>query len=298
MPSYAYYAFGSAAGLAALSLVSKALVRYRICNSDLVTWGTGAAAGLLGAAICLVLWLPFPSRAIWPLLGVVATVQVATWLVNRAIQEGDLSTVAPLLSIKIPIAALMAFVLLGEVHGSGTYAAVGLAGVGAVLFGVGRPLKAQGGHGTHPAVPVAFACVGAAAFALSDQLAKLGLERSETTGFLVWTLMLRGAFCAAMLVRPTYRRYRVTVYDWALFMAAGALTVAVLGLLYQAFRLSDSVTLTNVILGMRGLFGLLLGATVGRMLRVPLERQPLRIYLLRSVGTGLLLAAMLMVLLS
>jgi uncharacterized membrane protein len=296
VPGYAYYAFGSAVGLATLSLISKALVRYRICNSGLVTWGIGAGAGLVGGVFWGVLRAPFPSQALWPLLGAAAAVQTATWLVNRAIQEGDLSTVVPLLSVKIPIAALMALVLLGETHGVGTYAAVGLAGAGAVLFGVGRPMKAQGGHGMPPAVSILFACAGAATFALSDQLAKLGLDRSGATEFLVWTVMLRGAFCAAMLARPGYRRYRVTALDWGLFLAGGGVTVAVLGSLYEAFRLSDGVTLTNVILGTRGLFGLLLGATLGRLLRVPLEKQPARIYLLRVFGTGLVFAAMLMVL--
>jgi hypothetical protein len=71
-----------------------------------------------------------------------------------------------------------------------------------------------------------------------------------------------------------------------------------LGSLYQAFRVSDSVTLTNVILGMRGLFGLFLGATLGRLLRVPLESQPARIYFLRAFGTGLLFLAILIALTS
>jgi hypothetical protein len=285
-------------GLAARSLVSKSLLRYRICDSGLVTWGIGLAAGLLGGAVWLVLRPPFPWRAVWPILGVVATVQAASWFVNRAIQEGDLSTVAPLLSVKIPMAAVLAFLVLGETYGPATYGAVGLAAAGAVLFGVGRPRPAQGGHGTPPVVAILLACAGAAAFAMADQFAQLGLNRSEGLGFLLWTLMLRGAFCGVMIARPAYRRYRVTGLDWLLFLVGGGVTVGALGSLYQAFRVSDSVTLTNVILGMRGLFGLFLGATLGRLLRVPLESQPARIYFLRAFGTGLLFLAILIALTS
>lgn len=296
MPTYAYYALGSALGVAALSLISKTLVRYRICDSGLVTWGTGAGAGLAAAVVWLVLRVPFPWQALWPLLGVIATVQLAIWLVNRAIQEGDLSAVVPLLSLKIPVAALMAFLVLGETHGLGIYAAVVLAGGGVALFGVGRPMRAQGGHGVHPVVPILFACAGATSFALSDQFAKLGLDRSGAIQILIWSLMLRGVLCAGMLARPHYRRYRIAPIDWGLFGASGVLTVAVLGSLYEAFRLADGVTLTNVILGSRGLFGLILGATFGRVLSVPLEKQPLRIYVFRAAGTGLIFVAILMVL--
>jgi uncharacterized membrane protein len=298
VPSYIYYAIGSAVGFALLSLISKTLLRYRICDAGLVTWGDGVAAGLVAAVVWLVLGGPFPSQALWPLVGVAVAVQAAIWLVNRAIQEGDLSTVVPLLSMKIPLAALMALVLLGETHGPAVYAAVMLSGLGAVLFGVGRPHKARGGHGAHPMVPILFACAGAASFALSDQFAKLGLDHAGAIEFLIWTLMLRGAFCAVMFARPSYRQYRIAAVDWCLFLVSGGLTLAVLGSLYEAFRLSDGVTLANVILGMRGFFGLILGATLGRLLRVPLERQSGRVYLLRTVGTGLLFIAMLVVVLN
>jgi len=295
--TYAYYAFGSAAGLAGLSLIAKTLVRYRICDAGLVTWGMGTGAGVAAGVVWLVLRVPFPTPAVWPLLGVVAAAQMALWAVNRALQEGDLSTVVPLLSLRIPLAAAMAVVFLGETHGLGIYGAVVLSCVGVALFGVGRPLTAQGGHGTRPAVPIVIACAAAAAFALSDQFAKLGLDRSDALDLLIWSLMLRGVFCAAMLARPTYRQYRVALRDWGMFLVSGGLSVAALGCLYEAFHLADGVTLVNVILGTRGLFGLVLGAVLGRVLRVPLEKQPVRIYVLRAVGSGLLFAAVLIVLL-
>ncbi len=297
MVHYAYYAFASAVFLASLSLILKALVRYRICDSGLVTWGMGASAGLVAAVVWLVLRPPFPSQAVWPLLAVVAAVQFGFWALNRALQEGDLSIVVPLLSLRIPLAAAMAVVFLGETHGLGIYSAVLLSCVAVALFGMGRPLKAQGGHGTHPAVPIGFACAGAAAFALSDPFAKLVIDRSGAADLLIWSLMLRGGFCAVMLVRPTYRQYRVAVRDWGMFLLSGGVTVAGLGCLYKAFLLADGVTLVNVILGTRGLFGLLMGAVLGRVLRVPLEKQPVRIYVLRAVASVLLFAALLIVLL-
>lgn len=72
-----------------------------------------------GSAVWVVLRVPFPAPAVWPLLGVVAAAQIAIWAVNRALQEGDLSTVVPLLSLRIPLAAAMAVFFLGETHGPG-----------------------------------------------------------------------------------------------------------------------------------------------------------------------------------
>jgi len=296
MPDFAYYALASAVGLATLSVISKSLVRYRVCDSGLITWGIGMMAGLISGLFLVIRGVAFPSQAVWHLLGTVIAVQLARWLTNRAIQEGDLSTVVPLMGVKIPMAAAMAFVLLGESHGLNVYAAVALACGGVALFGIGRPERAQGGHDAHPVVPILFACGGAASFALSDQFTKLGLDRSSVVQFVTWAVTVRGVLCAAMFVRPKYRKYRIAGKDWALFAAGGALTVAVIACLATAFRLADGVAVVNVLLGARGLFGLLLGATLGKLLSVPIERQPARIYVLRSLGMLMLLAAVLMAL--
>jgi len=50
MPPYVWFAFISATGLAVSGLVAKIMVRYRICNADLVTWSTGLGASI--AAVC------------------------------------------------------------------------------------------------------------------------------------------------------------------------------------------------------------------------------------------------------
>jgi len=295
MPPYVWFAFVGAIGLAASGLVAKIMVRYRICNADLVTWSIGLGASIAALTLWIILRPPFPSLAAWPMFGLVGSLLLAGLFLNRAIQEGDASMVLPLLSMKIPVTALLAFLILDESHTPSVYAAVVLSAGAMALFGLGRQEAAQGGHGRHPVFALALAVLAACVYATADQMAKLALGEYEWLSVALWGHMLLGPFCLAMLFNRHYRQYRVGALDIAVFLCNGFVLVGAVCGLYIAFEAADGVTVPNVILGSRGLFVLAAGYLLRGALKVPMERQPPSVYALRAAGTILFLLAILLV---
>ena len=285
----------SAAAFAVNALIGKMLLRYRICDAGLVTWGTAVAMGLVSLVVLAVTRPPFPIE-VWPLLLALAVVLLsAGWAVTHAMQEGDPSTVAPMLGAKVPITAILAFFVLGEVHSATVYVAVVCAAGAIVCFGLGKQEKAQGSHGLGPAVPIVYACVAAAFYAVADQIAKLCLAHVTSWSLVLWSSLIGSALASLMLTRKVYRQYRVKPVDVLLFLGRGVLLVVAVGLIYIAYELVDGVTIPNVILSVRGFFVLVAGFLLGRVQKTPMEHQPNTIYLARTVGTVLFLVSILLV---
>jgi drug/metabolite transporter (DMT)-like permease len=105
-----------------------------------------------------------------------------------AMQEGDISTVVPLLGLKIPFTAILAFFFLGEVYPTIVYAAVAVAAIAAALFGIGRQAKAQGGHGTHTVVGVLLAASSALMYSIGDIFVKKSLGYIEPLQSILWVM--------------------------------------------------------------------------------------------------------------
>jgi len=285
----------SAAAFACNSLIGKVLLRYRICDAGLVTWGTAAATALVSAVVLSITRPAFPVE-IWPmLLALAAVLLTAGWLVAHALQEGDPSTVTPLLGAKVPLTALLAFFVLGEVHGVLVYVAVLCAAAAIVFFGLGRQEKAQGSHGHGPLVPIVYTCSAAGLYAVADQIAKLCLAHTSSWALVLWSSLTIGLLASPMLLHPHYRQYRVGLPDLLLLLGRGMLLVVTVGLLYIAYGLADGVTIPNVILSARGLLVLVAAFLLGRIQKVPMERQSNAVYVLRAIGTVLFLVSVLLV---
>ncbi|MDK1032611.1 MAG: EamA family transporter [Planctomycetia bacterium] len=298
MADYFLLALAGAICLSVYALMSKAIIRYRICDAGLVTWGMGLGAAIASGAALLFVSAPFPSPALVPLMGMVATALVGHWLLNRGLQEGDASMVVPLVSLKIPITAALAFVVLHEAHSVWIYGAVALSAAGVALFGMGKQEAAQGGHGRRPSFAITLACLASLAYAVSDQFVKLGLDAgNNAVAIILWNNILTGVVCAALLMRPAYRRYKVKALDVLLFLIGGTVFAAAVWFLFTSFERADGVTIPNIVLGCRGFLVLGIGYGLNKVLRVPIERQRGVIYLLRAAGTVLLFLAILIVLL-
>jgi drug/metabolite transporter (DMT)-like permease len=285
----------SAASFAVNSLVGKTLLRYRICNAGLVTWGTALATGLVSLVALVVTRQPFPT-AVWPMLILLSVVLLgAGWLITKAFQEGDASTVAPLMGVKVPITAILAFFVLGEVHAAPVYLAVFSAGAAIALFGLGKQEKAQGGHGLRPSIPIAFACLAATLYAAADQIAKLCMVHTSSWTLVLWSSLTIGLLALPLFMHTHYRQYRVRWPDALLFLLRGVLLILSVGLLYIAYELVDGVTIPNVILSVRGLFVLVVGFLLSRVQKRPMERQSNAVYVARVVGTAFLVVSVLIV---
>ena len=291
MPGYFWVAVGGALALSIGSLLGKAVVRYRICDAGLITWSQGLATAGVAGSLCALLRVPFPRTHWFPLACLAACIILASWLLNHALQEGDASTVVPLMGLKIPLTALLAWVFLGETATARTWSAVACSALAVSLFGVGRQRRTEGGHGYRPVTAIYFVVLSCLLFGASDVIAKRALDGVTPLPLLLWSNVLWAPVAAAMLTRPCYRQYRVTPLDMVLLTMRGVLVLgAVLGL-YSAFRMAGRVILPNVIYGARGFFALVAGYILSKTLRLPMERQSGAVYALRLAGTILLAAA-------
>jgi len=295
MPSHVWLALACACGFACNALLGKILLRYRLCDAGLITWGTWTSAGVFGAIVWVFARPAFPAGAAVPLFALAVCLIVSSWLQNLALQEGDASLVVPVTGIKSPMAALLAWPILGERYGSPVYLAVVLSAMATVAFGLGRQERAQGGRGHHPALALALIASASLGFAFSDQFAKLSLAATVPLGLAVWAPMVTGGLSLPFLFHPHYRQYRIGPLDVLLLCLAGGVLVGSVLALYFAFERAGGVTVPNVILGARGFFVIVVGAALGRLLPIPLERQRWPIYALRALGTALFLGAIVLV---
>ncbi|MBN1558029.1 MAG: hypothetical protein JW951_07775 [Lentisphaerae bacterium] len=295
VPLYVWVALAGALSLTVGSMIGKVLLRYRICDAGLITWGQGLAAATFALILCAVLRLPFPAARVLPVMGVAASFMLAAWLLNHALLEGDASTVVPLVGLKIPITALLAYVWLDEAAGPATWLAVLCSGLAVSLFGAGRQAPAQGGHGYRPVVSIVFVILACFFFALADVIAKRTLDGITPLTLLLWSNALWMPVGGLMLLRPHFRRYRVTPLDIGLLGLRGLCVLGGVFGLYTAFRLADGVIVPNVIYGARGFFALAAGYVLNKTLHRPLERQSNAVYALRLAATLLLAAAVFLV---
>lgn len=102
MPDFVLFAILSAVALGAYSVLIKTLLRYRVCDAGLVTWGLGIATGIISLVVVLAGRQPFPAEVPFLTVILAAIALGGHGLLSRALQDGDASTVVPLLSLKIP----------------------------------------------------------------------------------------------------------------------------------------------------------------------------------------------------
>ncbi len=279
------------------AITAKTIVRFRICSSAYTGWGAGAACGILGLILAAVTRTPFPLESVTPMAGLVVLNVAALWLLNRSIQEGDVSTVMPVMGMKTPFAALLSFLLLGERHGPAVYAAVVLSAIAVLIFGAGRQKKAQGGHSHNPVVAILFALAAALGYCLADLCARTAMQNTTPFTVITWSWIFSGIICGAMLAHPGFRQYRLEKIDLLLFGLNGGLMMAGIGMLFLSFKLMNSVTIPNVIFGLRGVFTLAAGYMLSRILGLAIEKQPPRVYALRLAGTALITLSIVLILL-
>ncbi len=278
--------------MAGFSMGIKVMLRYRLCDAGYVIFGINIASGLFAAAALLFIQEFIPSQAMIAFAAMTGFVFAGHWLFSKALQEGDVSLVTPLLGLKIPMVALLAGIWLKEAFTGGIYLSIGLSSLAVVFFGLGRQQKAQGGHGSHPLLAIGLAVLAALSYSIGDIFTRKTVEFMSPFTGLLWLQLFMGIIGMMILALPGYRQYRVHKVDYLVFSAVGAMLLGGIGLYMAAIHLAGNVTIPNIILSWRGLFVFILGLIWNRFASIPMERQSGRIYLLRLAGTGLLLAAL------
>lgn len=293
MDQYVPVAFLAALGIAANAVLTKVILRYRVCSSSLVGWLSATGSGVCAAVVVGLTGRAFPMAA-WPwLAGLAVATILALLALATALQEADVSTVVPVMGVKIPLTAVLAALFLGENHPPSVYVAVVLAAAAVALFGLGHQSRAQGGRGRHPLYGISMAVAASTCYAVSDQFAKAAIDRSDPLTVLLWLWIVVGAVCFGVSRRGVYRQYKITPRDGALLVANGALALGAIGCLFWSFDLANGVTVPNIIFGTRGFFALFAGALLNQFLPLPFEKQTRAIYSLRVAGTLLMFISIL-----
>lgn len=118
--------FGTVMG-AATSLMIKSLTRH--CSVSSIVWYQATFATILSLPLCLYAWR-MPDAAEWSLLIAIGALGTVSWLsATRALALIDASAAAPFEFLRLPFAALIAFLLFAEVPDLSTWLG------GAVIFG-------------------------------------------------------------------------------------------------------------------------------------------------------------------
>jgi drug/metabolite transporter (DMT)-like permease len=296
MTSYVLYALLAAIGISAYAILTKVILRYRLCSAAYVAFATGATSAV-PCIIGLTILGPRPPQEVFlPLLVATVTGFFALYAASRAMQEGDPSTVVPVMGMKIPFVAVMSVILLGEVHPWQTYLAAGLAFVGVILFGIGPQQKAQGGHGYHPAIGILWATLSAALYALSDIYIRRCLAYMSPVTAAMWNYTFIGLLCLLALSQPGFRQYRVTWLDFGLLSLNGIFLLLAVMAFFVSISQAGQVTAPNIIFAIRSFIILAAGYALNRLLKTSIERQPNSVYALRVVAATLLFAAILITL--
>jgi drug/metabolite transporter (DMT)-like permease len=291
-----FFALLAAVGISAYAILTKVILRYRLCSAAYVAFATGAASGILSLAGLVLVAPHFPRETLPPLI--VATISgfIALYAAARAMQEGDPSTVVPVMGLKIPFVAVMSVFLLGEMHPWHIYLAAVLAFVGVILFGIGPQQKAQGGHGYSPMVGILWAAASAGLYALSDVYIKRSLAFLAPIPAAIWNYTFIGLLCVPALLQPHLRQYRITRIDMGLLLLNGLFLLLAVMAFFVSISLAGQITTPNIIFATRGFITLAAGYALNRLLKTPIERQPNSVYVLRVLGTAMLFSAVLLAL--
>lgn len=291
IPQYVIYAVLAATGISGYAILTKVILRYRLCSAAYVAFATGAAAALPCLAGLAFVGQGLPREAVLPII--IATLSGFGGLYGAAIamQEGDASTVVPVMGLKIPAVTILSIWLLGEQHPWYIYLAAGLATAGVALFGMGPQHKAQGSHGYHPVVGILWAAASAGLYALSDIYIRQILVYMSPLRAVMWNYTLIGLVCAALLFQPGFRQYKIRSMDAALLLANGVLLLLSVLAFFAAIHSAGQVTTPNIFFATRSFITLAAGYVLNKVLRVSIERQPNSVYVLRILGAALLFAA-------
>lgn len=292
---YILLALLSSALMGLYSLLIKLFVRYRLCSPTLVTIAYCIAAGFLSLLVVSTMGYSFPPAVLPLFILVTFTTISAHLLLALAMQEGDASTVVPLLGLKIPFSAILAFLFLGEAYPPTVYVAVLIAATGVILFGLGKPAKTQGGHDRHPVVGILLATVSALTYSIGDIFVRKALVYIEPLQLILFVNIAMAVPCLVLIFLPAFKKYTVKTIDIGGFVICAILVTGGIALFFTSIKISGNITIPNIILATRGFIVLLVGFVLNKLLSVSIEKQSNTIYILRLIATFMVFVSLVII---
>jgi drug/metabolite transporter (DMT)-like permease len=216
-------------------------------------------------------------------------------LLALAMQEGDASTVVPLLGLKIPFTAILAFLFLDEIFSSSVYVSVVIAAFAVILFGLGKPAKTQGGHDRHPVFGILLAMASALTYSIGDIFVKKALVYAEPLQLILFVNIAMAVPCMGLILLPAFKKYKIKPIDIFGFAFCGLLVSGGIAFYFTFIKTSDNVTIPNIVLATRGFIVLLFGFVLNKLLSISIERQSNTVYVFRLIATCMLFISLVII---
>jgi hypothetical protein len=94
-----------------------------------------------------------------------------------------------------------------------------------------------------------------------------------------------------------FKKYIIKPIDIVGFVLCAAMVTIGIAFYFASIQTSGKITTPNIILASRGFIVLLAGFILNKMLRIPIERQSNKIYVLRLIATCMLFVSIAIILL-
>lgn len=213
---------------------------------------------------------------------------VGSWLTFIAIHRGDVSLVTPLMGSKVIFVALLAVALSAQALSTHLILAALLSAIGIAIMGA-----KDFGHSQHAAITVGLALSSAAVFALCDVLVGKWAPDFGPMAFLTLSTVGLAIVSVTTLISMAKKNRAwqpaVATRRWVIYSAL-MVAIQAIGMGY-ILSTNSNTTGINVIYGARGLWAIVLIATIGPLLGNKERQLAKHVFLFRFIGTLLLSAA-------
>lgn len=282
-------------GVSALGYVVAMLFLKRALSAGCTQAQVNLAANLAPGLLFQVFWIgagPVDWARLWMPAGTAATFLLGQIFTFRALRAGEVSVATPLLGTKVLLTAVFSAVLFGQALAWQWWA-------GAVASTLGVILVTGAAWGTlrarllQPDALYSFAA--AATFAFTDVLVGRWAKMFGPAAFV--PIMFGLVALASLLVFPPGRRtFSAPAGAFApLLLGAVVLGVQALGMFF-ALALHESATAVNVVYSSRAMWSVVLAWLLARALQGAERNDPPEVMRRRLLGSGLIFAAVVVVL--
>lgn len=290
MPAYVPLALLAAFLYSLAAIVAKVTTKYKISNVfSLIFWLN--TTGLIFAPI---LWLKAggiqnPLIILWPLVVLVISFQLALVLMWHVLYTMDVSVLHPLFNLQTVFVAILAFLILGERFAPLVYFWIFLIITGGMLVTYNEKVHLRGFFSREVVLMIVVIFL----FAITDITAKQALKAGlDPWNLRAWTILGVGLLSLPLALFAK-RSLKVSLGQiWPLPLYSLFQFSAIISM-YYAFL--SNVTISQA-LGMFGsLFTFLIVIFASRFYPKWLEHHPIKVYLVRGIGTVLMVFAAVMI---
>jgi drug/metabolite transporter (DMT)-like permease len=271
------------------SAFSKALLNKRIKEPFLLFLYVSVVQALVTPLLWLFIPPKIPPSPGWtPLLISCVTCFAAYLFLYTALHCGDVSSVMPIMGSKVIFSGLLAIPMLHEKHYWQVYIAVVLVAISIAMLGYS---PSKNGSSRFPLKPVALMTSCCVIFAFTDIFIKRSLVYLDSYNFMIYYNLIGGVLALSVVPYITLKRVPLLLkgQDLRLCIYSAVSLVTATLLFTVMLKMSSGVVIPNILQSTRGIFIVLITASLAHRGSTALETQSGKIYGLRLAASVLII---------